>query len=170
MAVLVHSTSNDLYHVTAQEFTNRVEFVKKWNERTDATNAAVRARALQAKKEILAGAFFADVAKKYADFAPEEGETWETFHLDEFDGDDPLGQGVELPGRALRVVFARDAVARAVVERVAEEADEVRGVGVDAPAEGLEGRDDAVGVGEEENARGVCVHGKILSQLRAVGA
>lgn len=92
MAVLVHSTSNDLYHVTAQEFTNRVEFVKKWNERTDATNAAVRARALQAKKEILAGAFFADVAKKYADFAPEDGEAWETFHLDEFDGDDPLGQ------------------------------------------------------------------------------
>ena len=92
MAVLVHSTSNDLYHETAQEFTNRVEFVKKWNERTDATNAAVRARALQAKKEILAGAFFADVAKKYADFAPEDGEAWETFHLDEFDGDDPLGQ------------------------------------------------------------------------------
>ena len=92
MAVLVHSTSNDLYHVTAQEFTNRVEFVRKWNERTDATNAAVRARALQAKKEILAGAFFADVAKKYADFAPEDGEAWETFHLDEFDGDDPLGQ------------------------------------------------------------------------------
>lgn len=92
MAVLVHSTSNDLFHVTAQEFTNRVEFVKKWNERTDATNAIIRARALQAKKEILAGAFFADVAKKYADFAPEDGETWETFHLDEFDGDDPLGQ------------------------------------------------------------------------------
>lgn len=92
MAVLVHSTSNDLYHVTAQEFTNRVEFVKAWNERTDATNAIVRARALQAKKEILAGAYFADVAKKYADFAPEDGVAWETFHLDEFDGDDPLGQ------------------------------------------------------------------------------
>lgn len=92
MAVLVRSTTNDLYRVTAQEFTNRVEFVKKWNERTDATNAMVRARALQAKKEILAGAYFADVAKKYADFAPEDGVAWETFHLDEFDGDDPLGQ------------------------------------------------------------------------------
>lgn len=92
MAVLVHSTSNDLYHVTAQEFTNRVEFVKRWNERTEATNAFVRARAMQAKKEILAGAYFADVAKKYADFAPEDGEAWETFYLDEFEGDDPLGQ------------------------------------------------------------------------------
>lgn len=92
MAALVHSTSNDLYHVTDQEYTNRVEFVKQWNARTDETNAAVRARALQAKKEIQAGAFFADVAKKYADFAPEDGEAWETFHLDEFDGDDPLGQ------------------------------------------------------------------------------
>lgn len=92
MAVLVRSTSNDLYRVTAQEYTNRVEFVRKWNERADATNAFVRARAMQAKKEILAGAYFADVAKKYADFAPEDGETWETFHLDEFEGDDPLGQ------------------------------------------------------------------------------
>ncbi len=91
-AVLVHSCSNDLFHVTAQEFTNRVEFVRRWNENADKSNAVTRARALQAKKEILAGALFVDVAKKYADFAPEDGEAWETFHLDEFDGDDPLGQ------------------------------------------------------------------------------
>ena len=92
MAVLMRSTSNDLYRVSAQEFTNRVEFVKAWNKKADETNAFVRARAAQAKKEILAGALFADVAKKYADFAPEQGTEWETFHLDEFEGDDPLGQ------------------------------------------------------------------------------
>ena len=92
MAVLSRSTSNDLYHVSAQEFTNRLEFVKNWNKRADESNAVIRARAVQAKKEIQGGAFFADVAKKYASFAPEYGEEWETFHLDEFDGDDPLGQ------------------------------------------------------------------------------
>ena len=92
MAVLSRTTSNDLYHVSAQEFTNRVEFVDKWNKEADNSNAVVRARAEQAKKEILAGAYFADVAKKYASFAPEQGEEWETFHLDEFEGDDLLGQ------------------------------------------------------------------------------
>ena len=92
MAVLSRMTSNDLYRVSAQEFTNRLEYVKNWNKRADASNAVARARAVQAKKEIQAGAYFADVAKKYASFAPEYGEEWETFHLDEFDGDDPLGQ------------------------------------------------------------------------------
>ena len=92
MAILENSTSNDLRNVSAEEFTNRVEFVKQWNARADVTNQAVRARAAKAKAEILAGAFFADVAKKYADFAPEQGETWDTFYLDEFEGDNPLGQ------------------------------------------------------------------------------
>ncbi len=92
MAVLVRSTSNDLYRVTAQEFTNRINYVEKVNQDADASNAVVRARAMQAKKEILAGAIFADVAKKYADFAPEQGEEWETFQLDEFDGDNLFGQ------------------------------------------------------------------------------
>jgi len=92
MAVLQHSTSNDLYHVTEEEYTNRVKFVSDWNARADKTNSFVRARAAKAKAEILGGAYFADVAKKYADFAPEQGVEWETFHLDEFEGDDPLGQ------------------------------------------------------------------------------
>ncbi len=91
-AVLVSMTSNDLYHVTALEFTNRVEFVKKVNMEAEASNTVVRARALQAKKEILAGGNFADVTRKYADFAPEQGKEWETYLLDEFEGDDPLGQ------------------------------------------------------------------------------
>ena len=92
MAVLEHSSSNDLHTVSAQELTNRLEFVREWNQRADETNAAVRARAAKAKAEILGGAYFADVAKKYADFLPEQGEKWNTFYLDEFEGDDPLGQ------------------------------------------------------------------------------
>ena len=92
MAALVRSTTNDLYHVTEQEFTNRLMHVEKVNRDADASNAVVRARALQAKKEILAGALFADVAKKYADFSPEQGNKWDSVELSEFDGDDPLGQ------------------------------------------------------------------------------
>ena len=92
MAVLEHCSSNDLHTVSAQELTNRLEFVREWNQRADETNAIVRARAAKAKEEILAGAYFADVAKKYADFLPEQGEKWNTFYLDEFEGDDPLGQ------------------------------------------------------------------------------
>lgn len=92
MAVLEHCASNNLHTVSAQELTNRLEFVREWNARADETNAAVRARAAKAKAEILAGAYFADVAKKYADFLPEQGEKWNTFYLDEFEGDDQLGQ------------------------------------------------------------------------------
>ena len=92
MVALVRSTTNDLYHVTDQEFTNRLMHVEKVNRDADASNAVVRARALQAKKEIQAGAFFADVAKKYADFSPEQGNEWDTVELSEFDGDNPLGQ------------------------------------------------------------------------------
>lgn len=91
-AVIETFATNDLYHVTEAEFSNRVAFVKSWNERTDATNKIVRLRAAQAKKEILAGGQFEDVAKKYADFSPEEGKLWQRVQLDELDGDDPLCQ------------------------------------------------------------------------------
>jgi len=92
MAALVRSTTNDLYHVTDQEIMNRLMYVEKMNRAADASNAVVRARAMQAKKEILAGAIFADVAKKYADFSPEQGAEWETVELSDYDGDNPLGQ------------------------------------------------------------------------------
>ena len=91
LAVLEHTTSNNLRKVSAEEFTNRVEFVKQWNARTDETNAVTFERAKKAKEEILAGAYFADVAKKYADFCPEQGVKWDTIYLDDLDGDNPLG-------------------------------------------------------------------------------
>jgi hypothetical protein len=89
-AVIETLSTNDLYNVTEEEFTNRVEFIRVTNERTDATNKIVRAKAWNARQEILNGAYFADVAKKYADFNPEEGEKWQQVQLDEFDGDHPL--------------------------------------------------------------------------------
>ena len=89
-AVVETLTTNDIYHVTEEEFTNRVEFIRVTNERTDATNKIIRARAAKARQEILDGAYFSDVANKYADFNPEQGEKWRQVQLDEFDGDHPL--------------------------------------------------------------------------------
>ena len=89
-AVLDKSTTNDLHHVTAAEVTNRIEFVKKWNKEADEKNAANREKAKKAKEEILKGAYFVDVAKKYADFSPEQGDQWESVSLDELDSEDPL--------------------------------------------------------------------------------
>lgn len=89
-AVVETLATNDIYHVTEEEFTNRVEFIRVTNERTDATNKIVRAKAAKARQEILDGAYFSDVAKKYADFNPEQGEKWRQVQLDEFDGDHPL--------------------------------------------------------------------------------
>ncbi len=88
--VLDKSTTNDLHHVTEAEVTNRIDFVKKWNKEADEKNAANREKAKKAKEEILKGAYFVDVAKKYADFSPEQGDTWESVSLDELDSEDPL--------------------------------------------------------------------------------
>ena len=90
-AVISTLTTNDIYHITNDEYTNQVAFIKKWNERTDASNKVVKARAVAARQEILGGAMFADVAKKCADFCPEQGSKWKLVQLDEFDGGDPLG-------------------------------------------------------------------------------
>ena len=68
------------------------------------------------------------------------------------DGHDALGHRVERLRGGLRVVVRRDAVARPVVERVAEEADEVRRVRLDAGAQRLHRGGYAVRIGEEENA------------------
>ena len=90
-AVIATLTTNDIYRITDEEYTNQVAFIKKWNERTDATNIAVKAKASAARREILEGAKFADVAKKCADFCPEQGQMWKQVQLDDFDGGDPLG-------------------------------------------------------------------------------
>lgn len=88
--VLEKFSTNDITKVTEEEITNRVEFVKKWNDEADRKNAVAREKAAKAKAEILAGAKFADVAAKYSEYCPEFGNTWESVRLDEFEGDDPL--------------------------------------------------------------------------------
>ena len=88
--VIEKTSTNDLRNVTEEEITNRVEFVKKWNDEADRKNAIAREKAAKAKAEIIAGAKFVDVAAKYSEYCPEYGNAWESVRLDEFEGDDPL--------------------------------------------------------------------------------
>lgn len=90
LTVLSKFSSNDLERVSAQDISNRIEFVQRWNDLADKKNAAQRQKALQAKAEILKTNNFALVAKKYADFCPEQGSEWETYNLDDLEPDDPL--------------------------------------------------------------------------------
>ena len=73
--------------VTAQEITNRVEFVKKFNANAEKMNRLARERLVAAKKEILAGAKFRDITRKYAEVHPEYGEKWTTLELGELVGE-----------------------------------------------------------------------------------
>ena len=90
-AVIAKIATNDIYHITEDEYTNHVAFIKAWNERADATNEVVRARAMAVRQEILDGGQFDEITQKYADFAPEQGREWRQVQLDDFDGGDPLG-------------------------------------------------------------------------------
>lgn len=84
------SSTNDIFHVTEQQISNRVEYVRHWNENADKKNAIAKEKARKAKQEILDGAKFVDVAAKYSEFCPEYGNEWESVRLDDFEGDDPL--------------------------------------------------------------------------------
>lgn len=80
-------SSRDALTVTAQEISNRVEFVKTFNANAEKMNRLAREKLLAAKKEILAGAKFRDVARKCAEVHPEYGEKWTTLELAELVGD-----------------------------------------------------------------------------------
>ena len=69
--------------VTDQELTNQLAHVREFNETADRMNALAREKLLKAKSEILGGAKFADVAKKYSELRPEQGKEWQTVELDE---------------------------------------------------------------------------------------
>lgn len=91
-AVIIHTSSNDLYHVSDIEFSNRVAFVRKANADADTSNSVARAKAMQAKKEILAGADFASIASKYAELVPEQGIEWDTLYTEDLDVTDAFHQ------------------------------------------------------------------------------
>ena len=69
--------------VSAQDVSNHLERVRAFNETADKMNKRAREMLLKAKSEILAGAKFGAVAKKYAEVNPEEGMEWRTVEIPE---------------------------------------------------------------------------------------
>ena len=86
------NATNDLFNVTDAELDAQMARIKKWNETADEKTKESIEKGIKAKKEILAGAFFENVAKKYAEVSPEDGHEWETVELGEFQADEPLAQ------------------------------------------------------------------------------
>ena len=89
---LRHSATNNLTTVTDAEIDAQLKWIDEWNKTADQKDAESIAKAKKAKQEILSGVPFAEAAKKYSEVAPNEGEDWETFELDEFQADEPLAQ------------------------------------------------------------------------------
>lgn len=87
-----HVATNDLTRVTDAEIDAQLKWIEEWNKTADKKDAESREKAKKARAEILGGAYFADVAKKYAEVAPSEGADWETFELSEFQADEPIAQ------------------------------------------------------------------------------
>ena len=76
-------TTNDLDNVSEAELQERQRFVDAFDANADAMNAKAAKRLMEAKAEILAGADFAAVTKRYAEVNPQYGEMWGTFELPE---------------------------------------------------------------------------------------
>lgn len=84
-------TSNDLSHVSEAEIKARLDYVAQFDANADRLNGQAKERLLAAKKEILAGADFAEVAKRIPEsVAPEFGKEWGTFEIQEFAGEEDL--------------------------------------------------------------------------------
>lgn len=81
--VLIASSTNNLKSVSDADVDARMKWIKEWNERADATNAVQRARAEQAKKDILGGGIFADIASNRSDKAKNEGTQWLIYDIQE---------------------------------------------------------------------------------------
>ena len=91
-AVLRQSvTTNDLDSVSDAEIERRLAYVEKFDANADAQNDKARKRLLEAKARILAGASFAEEAKKIADTVnPQYGKAWGDFEIQEFPADEEL--------------------------------------------------------------------------------
>lgn len=83
-------TTNDLDSVSEAELEARRKFVAAFDANAEAMNAKAKERLLKAKAEILAGADFAEVTKKYAEVNPGYGSKWGTFILAETASEEDL--------------------------------------------------------------------------------
>ena len=80
---LIAASTNNLKSVSEAEIDERIAYVKDWNERAVATNAVQRARALQAKADILNGGIFATITSNRADVAQGDGAKWAILDIPE---------------------------------------------------------------------------------------
>lgn len=76
--------------VSDQEVTNRMLWVKQFNDNADRCNEAASNMLVDVRSKILSGSFkFSAAAEKYSEVKPEEGRKWESFQLGELpDGQD----------------------------------------------------------------------------------
>lgn len=81
--LLRSALTNDFTVVTEAEVTNLLKNVKQFNANANKMNNLARRKLMKAKREILSGEKFADVAKKYSELRPEEGKAWITVTLEE---------------------------------------------------------------------------------------
>ncbi len=79
------------FHVSDEEVTNELVRVRTFNETADRMNARARETLLKAKKEILDGGIFWQVAKKYGEYHPEQGKEWITVQLEELNAEGEKG-------------------------------------------------------------------------------
>ena len=84
-------TTNDLKNVSEAEIKEREEFVKRFDANAEAMNNKAKARLREARARILAGADFAEEAKRIVDAVnPQYGAKWGTFEIQEFPFDEEL--------------------------------------------------------------------------------
>ena len=79
------------FHVSDEEVTNELVRVRTFNETANRMNARARETLLKAKKEILGGGLFWQVAKKYGEYHPEQGKEWITVQLEELNAEGEKG-------------------------------------------------------------------------------
>lgn len=82
--------TNDVFSVSDQEVSNRLEFACQYQRDIEKMNADAKRRAAAAKAEILAGASFYSVTTNRADIFKEQGKEWDTIELGELDEESDL--------------------------------------------------------------------------------
>lgn len=81
--VVRHYADDKWFTVSPQEVTNQFDYVKKFNDTADKMNRRAKELLLKARAEILSGALFADVAKRYSELHPDQGKEWQIVELDD---------------------------------------------------------------------------------------
>lgn len=82
--------TNDVFTVSDQEVSNRLEYAKRYQHELESKNGEARRLAAAAKAEILAGASFYSVTTNRAEIFKDQGKEWDTVELGELDEESDL--------------------------------------------------------------------------------